>query len=184
MSLPVCWQAGQGRRPFSGITVGSRDTPGSKPGTAQSHNTDSMQLVAAEYVLDFGYVIKGTQKVGSTPLLLSIALSFSNPLSWRRVRQTYDVLHVQATRSLHEQDTRLSLPLRCPVHAQVRKFKAVNTGCLGVTFAMDTKAMEKYGFTVTPDKMPLLAGAPVHGSLELTVTLQVGLSSSLLLLLL
>lgn len=59
------------------------------------------------------------------------------------------------------------------VTAQVRKFKAVNTGSLGVTFAMDTKAMEKSGFTVTPDKMPLLAGAPVHASQELTVTLQV-----------
>ena len=94
MSLPVCWQAGQGRRPFSGVTVGSRDAPGSKPGTAQSHNTDSMQLVAAEYVLDFGYVIKGTQKVGSTPVLFFFALILFNPLSWRRGRQTYDVLHV------------------------------------------------------------------------------------------
>ena len=74
--------------------------------------------------------------------------------------------------------------LRCPSHAQVRKFKAVNTGFLGVTFAMDTKAMEKSGFTVTPDKMPLLAGAPIHASLELTVTLQVSQPSSLLLLLL
>lgn len=69
LSLHVCWQAGTGRRPLSGITLGSRDSPASKPGTAQSQNsnlgTDAMQLVAAEYVLDFGYVIKGTQKVGS-----------------------------------------------------------------------------------------------------------------------
>ena len=28
-----------------------------------------MQLVAAEYVLDFGYVIKGTQKAGSGSVL-------------------------------------------------------------------------------------------------------------------
>lgn len=61
------------------------------------------------------------------------------------------------------------------VAAQVRKFQAVNTGSLGVTFAMDTKAMEKSGFTVTPDKMPLLAGAPVNASQELTITLQVSL---------
>lgn len=61
----------------------------------------------------------------------------------------------------------------CPVCAQVRKFKVVNTGSLGVTFTMDTKSLEKSGFTVTPDKLPLLAGAPVHASLELTVTLQV-----------
>ena len=47
---------------------------------------------------------------------------------------------------------------------------------------MDTKAMEKSGFTVTPDKMPLLAGAPVHSSLELTITLQVSKSSASLLL--
>ena len=54
---------------------------------------------------------------------------------------------------------------------------------MGVTLSMDTKAMEKSGFTVTPDKMPMLAGAPVHASLELTVTLQVSLSTALLLLL-
>lgn len=30
-----------------------------------------MQLVAAEYVLDFGYVIKGTQKAGSAVRALS-----------------------------------------------------------------------------------------------------------------
>ena len=56
---------------------------------------------------------------------------------------------------------------------QVRKFKAVNTGSLGVTFAMDNKAMQKLGFTVSPVKVPLLVGAPAHASLELTVTLQV-----------
>lgn len=60
---------------------------------------------------------------------------------------------------------------------QVRKFKAINTGSLGVTFAVDNKAMEKLGFTVTPHKVPLLAGAPAHASLELTVTLQVSMFS-------
>ena len=59
---------------------------------------------------------------------------------------------------------------------QVRKFKAINTGSLGVTFAMDNKTMEKSGFTVSPDKVPLLAGAPAHASLELSVTLQVRMS--------
>ena len=140
-----------------------------------------MQLVAAEYVLDFGYVIKGTQKVGSAPLLFPIPCHHAEDFS---VHQTYDVLYAQPTCSLYKQDTCLSILLRSPSHAQVRKFKAVNTGSLGVTFAMDTKAMEKSGFTVTPDKMPLLAGAPTHASLELTVTLQVSLSSSLLALLL
>lgn len=66
--------------------------------------------------------------------------------------------------------------------AQVRKFKVVNTGSLGVTFTMDTKSMEKSGFTVAPDKLPLLAGAPINASLELTVTLQVSLCSAVLLL--
>lgn len=55
----------------------------------------------------------------------------------------------------------------------MRKFKAVNTGILPVSFAMDIKAMEKAGFFVAPDKVPALAGAPTHGALELTVTLQV-----------
>lgn len=68
--------------------------------------------------------------------------------------------------------------------AQVRKFKVVNTGSLAVTFTMETKSMEKSGFTVAPDKLPLLAGAPVNASLELTVTLQVSLCSAMLLLLL
>lgn len=72
-----------------------------------------------------------------------------------------------------------SIMVMCPVATQVRKFKAVNTGSLGVTFALDTKAMEKSGFTVTPDKMPPLAGAPVHASLELTVTLQVSMPAAM-----
>ena len=38
---------------------------------------------------------------------------------------------------------------------------------------MDTKAMEKAGFFVAPDKVPTLAGAPTHTALEITVTLQV-----------
>ena len=93
------------------------------------------------------------------------------------MRWTYDALTIQATYSLQKQDTHPRVLLRCPFSAQVRKFKAVNTGCLAVAFAMDTRAMEKSGFTVTPDKMPLLAGAPVHASLELTVTLQVSPST-------
>ena len=59
---------------------------------------------------------------------------------------------------------------------QVRKIKAINSGILNVSFAMDTKAMEKSGFTVSPEKLPQLAGAPLHAALELTVTLQVSLS--------
>ena len=59
-------QAGPSRRPGSGASQGQREAPGSKPGSAQSQRSnssaDGMQLVAAEYVLDFGHVIKGTQK--------------------------------------------------------------------------------------------------------------------------
>lgn len=58
---------------------------------------------------------------------------------------------------------------------QVRKFKAINTGSVGVTFAVDNKTLEKSGFTVSPDKVPMLTGAPTHAALELTVTLQVGM---------
>ena len=74
-------QAAQGRRPFSGgQSVGGspmpKEVPGSKPGTAQSQRSnfsaDGMQLVAAEYVLDFGYVIKGMQKVA----MLCLAMPF------------------------------------------------------------------------------------------------------------
>ena len=72
-------QAAQGRRPLSGGSVMQREAPGSKPGTAQSQHSnfsaDGMQMVAAEYVLDFGYVIKGTQKVAA--LLLGIFISMS-----------------------------------------------------------------------------------------------------------
>ena len=58
---------------------------------------------------------------------------------------------------------------------QVRKFKAINTGSVGVTFAVDNKTLEKSGFTVSPDKVPMLTGAPTHAALELTVTLQVSM---------
>jgi len=61
----------------------------------------------------------------------------------------------------------------CAVCVQVRKFKAINTGSLGVSFVMDNKAMEKSGFTVSPNKVPVLAGAPTNAALELIVTLQV-----------
>ena len=58
---------------------------------------------------------------------------------------------------------------------QVRKFKAINTGSVGVTFAVDNKTLEKSGFTISPDKVPALIGAPTHAALELTVTLQVSM---------
>ena len=58
---------------------------------------------------------------------------------------------------------------------QVRKFKAINTGSVGVTFVVDNKTLEKSGFTVSPDKVPALIGAPTHAALELTVTLQVSM---------
>ena len=44
---------------------------------------------------------------------------------------------------------------------------------------MDNKTMEKSGFTVLPGKVPVLAGAPTHAALELTVTLQVSIHSCL-----
>ena len=62
----------------------------------------------------------------------------------------------------------------CGAVVQVRKFKAINTGSMGVTFAVD-KTLEKSGFTVSPDKVPMLTGAPAHAALELTVTLQVSM---------
>ncbi|KAL0040642.1 hypothetical protein WJX79_000331 [Trebouxia sp. C0005] len=58
------------------------------------------------------------------------------------------------------------------ISKQVRKFKAINTGSVGVTFAVDNKTLEKSGFTFSPDKVPTLTGAPTHAALELTVTLQ------------
>jgi len=64
---------------------------------------------------------------------------------------------------------------------QVRKFKAINTGSVGVTFAVDNKTLEKSGFTVSPDKVPMLTGAPAHAALELTVTLQVSMHTVVLL---
>ena len=131
-------------------------------------------LVAAEYVLDFGYVIKGTQKVGSTWL--------PNPSPCLHARYCCECgqimcWRVQPTCCLLKQHPS-EHTCKCPVCAQVRKFKVVNTGSLGVTFTMDTKSLEKSGFTVTPDKLPLLAGAPVHASLELTVTLQVSVCAT------
>ncbi len=79
--LASCVQAAaQSRRPISGarsnsgLSPGPKEGPGSKPGTAQSQRSNSsaegMQIVAAEYVLDFGYVIKGTQKVAAPCLAL------------------------------------------------------------------------------------------------------------------
>ena len=59
-----------------------KEVPGSKPGTAQSQRSnfsaDGMQMVAAEYVLDFGHVIKGTQKVSGLPSELSCSASYAN----------------------------------------------------------------------------------------------------------
>ena len=45
----------------------SDSQPASKPGTAQSQRSTGggMSVVAAHYVLDFGYVVKGTTKVRS-----------------------------------------------------------------------------------------------------------------------
>ena len=60
-------QAAPSRRPNSGSSLKQQEAAGSKPGTAQSQRSnvsgEGMQMVAAEYVLDFGHVIKGTQKV-------------------------------------------------------------------------------------------------------------------------
>jgi len=80
-------QAAQSRRPFSGgRPLGGSpmptEVPGGKPGTAQSQRSnfsaDGMQMVAAEYVLDFGHVIKGTQKVSGLPSELSCSASYAN----------------------------------------------------------------------------------------------------------
>lgn len=61
-----------------------KEFPGSKPGTAQSQRSnfsaDGMQMVAAEYVLDFGHVIKGTQKVIVLPSELSCCASHATEL--------------------------------------------------------------------------------------------------------
>ena len=139
-----------------------KEAPGSKPGTALSQRSnfsaDGMQLVAAEYVLDFGHVIKGTQKVS----VLCLAMTFMP-----KGRQG------------------LTIPAAlCEVvllvFVQVRKFKAINTGSVGVSFVLDSKAMEKAGFFVSPDKVPVLAGAPTHAALELTITLQVSLCTLIL----
>ena len=131
-----------------------KEAPGSKPGTAQSQRSnfsaDGMQLVAAEYVLDFGHVIKGMQKVAN----LCLAMPFMQGQQRSFCNMTYVALLVLA---------------------QVRKFKAINTGSVGVSFVLDTKTMEKAGFFVSPDKVPVLAGAPTHAALELTITLQVSL---------
>ena len=57
--------------------------------------------------------------------------------------------------------------------AQVRKFKAINTGGLAVGMSLDTKAMNRAGFSISPEELPLLAGAPTHGTVDIAVTLQV-----------
>ncbi len=58
-----------------------KEVPASNPGTAQSQRSnfsaDGMQMVAAEYVLDFGHVIKGTQKVSGLPSELSCSASYA-----------------------------------------------------------------------------------------------------------
>lgn len=80
-------QVAQSRRPFSGGrppggSPMSKEVPGSKPGTAQSQRSnfsaDGMQMVAAEYVLDFGHVIKGTQKVSGLPSDLSCCAAYAS----------------------------------------------------------------------------------------------------------
>ena len=54
-------------RPISVGSDGSKVQPDSKPGSSHSQRSNSSayssQHVAAEYILDFGYVVKGTQKV-------------------------------------------------------------------------------------------------------------------------
>ena len=47
--------------------------PGSKPGTSQStRSAAGMNIVAARYILDFGYVIKGASKASKLALLAQI----------------------------------------------------------------------------------------------------------------
>ena len=58
----------------------------------------------------------------------------------------------------------------------MRKFKAINTGGLAVGFTLDIKAMQKGGFILSPEDLPVLAGAPTHQAADLTITLQVNLS--------
>ena len=154
-----------------------------------------MQLVAAEYVLDFGHVIKGTQKAGGNfshhtrasahvPSRLSpvqLAELASHPcddhvtLDWycynRQCLSCWQLNGVRAQICIAA--VTWLLANLCVQMMQVRKFKAVNVGSLPVNFAMDVKAMEKAGFLVTPDKLPTLAAAPTHASVEITVTLQV-----------
>lgn len=55
----------------------------------------------------------------------------------------------------------------------MRKFKAINTGGLAVGFTLDMKAMQKAGFSLMPEDLPVLAGAPTHQAADLSITLQV-----------
>ena len=48
-------------------------SPGSKPGTSQStRSAAGMNIVAARYILDFGYVIKGASKASKHALLAQL----------------------------------------------------------------------------------------------------------------
>ena len=82
-----------GGRPQGAGSPLPREGPGSKPGTAQSQRTNSsgVQTRAAEYVLDFGYVIKGTQKVA-----VYLRLVRPQELVVPIVHQGTDVLQLQA----------------------------------------------------------------------------------------
>ena len=94
------------------------------------------------------------------------------------MRWTYDALTIQPTCSLRKQDTHpegtIEVFYFCS-GSQVQGSQHWLHEC-GLCHGHQGP-MEKSGFTVTPDKMPLLPGAPIHASLELTVTLQVSLST-------
>ena len=64
-------------------------SPGSKPGTSQStRSAAGMNIVAARYILDFGYVIKGASKASKHALLVKLL-------------QKHSALHVASTPGCH-----------------------------------------------------------------------------------
>ena len=61
---------------------------------------------------------------------------------------------------------------------QVRKFRIVNTSTQEANFEVDRKLLERAGFSCNQDKPIKLVGAPEHQSVEVALTLQVGVADA------
>ncbi len=62
---------------------------------------------------------------------------------------------------------------------QVRKFRMSNTSTQAATFSFDKALLDAWGIKVDPESVSKLPGSPENGSVEISVTLKVGLGLGL-----